>query len=182
MNVLRISERQLAEVHDDLARPHAFAIERVGFIACRTATLRHGIAILAESYHPVADDGYAPDPHFGALMNASAIRAALALAYKARASMFHIHRHEHSGAPRFSPLDRRESAKFVPNFWNVVPEEPHGAIVLSYDAADSLAWWPGAATGRPLERIVCIGRSIRVLNEKSNARTIRPAELSRFRQ
>jgi len=177
--VFRIAERTLAQIHRDLSRLHPFAFERVGFIACRTAALGEGTAVLAESYHPVAEDGYTSDRRFGALMNASAIRAALARAYTYRTSMFHVHRHDHRGMPEFSRIDRRESAKFVPDFWNVVPGKPHGAIVLSYNACYGLAWWPGAAAGLPLDRIVAVGRPIRVLTEMSHARAIRSTELSR---
>jgi hypothetical protein len=179
--IFRMTERMLAAIHDDLSRPHEFALERVGFIACRTAALDGGTAILAETYHPVHDHGYAPSERFGALMNASAIRGALAIAYRERVSMFHVHRHEHAGVPEWSGIDLRESAKFVPNFWNVVPRKVHGTIVLSYDRANGLAWWPGTTAGQPIEQIVAVGRPIRILKEKTDGRAIRPAELSRRR-
>lgn len=75
-------------------------------------------------------------------MNSSAIRKAIQFSYKHRRAIFHVHRHEHKGMPQFSPIDLSESAKFIPNFWNVQPNLPHGIIVLSYDSMAGLCWHP----------------------------------------
>ncbi|HEY6342939.1 MAG TPA: hypothetical protein VIY49_15710 [Bryobacteraceae bacterium] len=49
--------------------------------------------------------------------------------------VFHVHSHGGRGIPRFSEVDLRESAKFVPDFFKVAPQMVHGSIVLSDDAA-----------------------------------------------
>jgi hypothetical protein len=127
-------------IRTDLLRPHPFAAERVGFISCRVAETHGGIVALAEGYHPVDDEDYLDDQTAGAMMGPAAIRKALQLAYGDRVSMFHVHMHQHSGLPWFSGLDLRENAKFVPDFWNVRPEFPHGALVLSSDSIAGLCW------------------------------------------
>jgi len=58
----------------------------------------------------------------------------LEIAYGSKASMFHVHLHEHLGTPRFSPTDTRESAKFVPDFFRSLPECAR-RIVWSRDRA-----------------------------------------------
>jgi hypothetical protein len=157
----RISDILLQQIHVDLSRRHSFAFERVGFVACRQTELHDGVAYLAESYHPVADADYLRSMTVGALMGPTAIRSALQLAYGSAFSMFHIHRHEHGGKPQFSPLDLRESAKFVPNFWNVCPRVGHGALVLSHDSAIGLVWDPIDRRPKPLREINVVGRPLK---------------------
>jgi hypothetical protein len=69
-----------------------------------------------------------------------AIHKAMELAFMKKVSIFHVHSHGGSGIPRFSGVDRRESAKFVPDFLKVAPEMIHGSIVLSGDAAAGRFW------------------------------------------
>lgn len=79
----RIDRTLLNRVHSDLDRKHAFAAERVGFIACRTARADGGMLLLAQEYLAVADEDYEydPDPAVGAMMGPAAIRKALQHAY-----------------------------------------------------------------------------------------------------
>ena len=148
--VFRIERKLLERIRADLRRPHPFAHERVGFISAKAGALpADGVTILAVDYHPVADDHYLNDPRVGAMMGSAAISKALEIAYGAKASMFHVHLHEHAGTPRFSSTDTRESAKFVPDFFKVAPKMPHGALVWSHDRAVGRCWLP--ATRQPVE-------------------------------
>jgi hypothetical protein len=136
----RIPRRLLEDIHADLSRPHPFAAERVGFLACRPAATADGMVLLAHEYRPVADTHYEEDYTVGAMMGSVAIRTALEYAYQHKMAMFHLHRHDHRGHPRFSMVDRREAARFVPDFWNVAPRTPHGALVLSHNRIHG-HWW-----------------------------------------
>jgi hypothetical protein len=139
----KISQGLLANIHRDLSMPHRFAAERVGFIACGASAFgADGLLLLGDTYHPVADRHYVNDPRVGAMMNSDAIRSALEIAYNRNVAMFHVHRHEHYGKPAFSRVDRRESAKFVPDFFKVRPSLPHGVLVLSHDSMAGLCWLP----------------------------------------
>lgn len=158
---MRIPDRLLARIHVDLSRHHRFAFERVGFVGCRQAALLGGIAFLAEAYFPVADPDYLESNSIGALMGPAAIRKAMQLAYDKSYSMFHVHRHEHKGAPKFSPLDLRESAKFIPDFWNVRPNIGHGALVLSHDSMFGLAWDPVDKLRKPIQEFAVVGRPLK---------------------
>lgn len=153
----RISEGLLAAIHVDLSRPHAHAYERVGFIHCRFGAAAHRGVILAQAYAPVADEDYLESDTMGAVMGPSAIRLALQAAYQHHGPVFHVHRHDHDGVPGFSRVDLRESDQFVPDFWKVAPAMPHGALVLSHDAATGRVWCPRDREARPLTAIVSVG-------------------------
>lgn len=163
MYLFRITHQLLGEIHADLSRPHAFAFERVGFIRCRIGTGDGVQIILAEAYSPVADDDYLKCAHMGALMGPAAIRKALQEAYVSRASMFHVHRHEHAGNPAFSQVDVRENAKFIPDFFKVAATKPHGAIVLSRDGAYGAVWDPTTRQSVQFKEMTSIGFPLRRL-------------------
>jgi hypothetical protein len=121
-------------------RPHAFAAERLGFVSAKAAAIPDGMVLFAERYFPVADADYIPDDSVGAMMGQEAIRKALEIALLQKVGMFHIHLHDHRGMPRFSRTDLLEQPKFVPDFFKVRAELPHGAIVLSHDHAAGRVW------------------------------------------
>jgi hypothetical protein len=56
--IFKITRDMLEQIKTDLARPHPFAFERVGFIYVRRGTLAEGQLLLAASYHPVRDEHY----------------------------------------------------------------------------------------------------------------------------
>jgi hypothetical protein len=148
----------LATIHQDLSRPHPFAAERVGFVACKLCEVADGnLGVLANSYLPLGDDQYENDPTVGAMMNSSAIRGALQYAYNRRVAMFHIHRHDHHGFPRFSFIDSTEAQRFVPDFWKVQPSFAHGALVLSCDRMYGTWWSPTTRSPEPFAEYVTVG-------------------------
>jgi hypothetical protein len=150
MRVLfKISQALRHETMSALRSPHPFAAERVAFLKCRLSSTGSRLIILAHSLHHVADEDYLNDPSAGATMGPAAIRKALQVAYLEQPAMFHVHIHEHKGKPGFSSIDTRETALFVPDFWNVQPDLPHGAIVLSQDSAWGKCWYPGRR--RPID-------------------------------
>ena len=156
--VFKAIDRLLERVRVDLARPHEFAAERVGFFLCSVARLvPDGVVILAHDYRPVEDDDYVDDPSVGAMMGPAAIRKALECALNSKVGMFHVHMHDHAGYPGFSRTDTRESAKFVPDFWNVRPEMPHGALVVSRDSLCGMCWYPGMLTPIEIKKFVVVG-------------------------
>jgi hypothetical protein len=138
--VFRATDRFLQDVRRDLARPHRFASERVGFISIRAAKAANVVILLAGDYHPLDDNDYVEDSTVGAMMGQEAIRKALNVALLQPVGMFHVHVHGHIGRPRFSRIDLREQLKFVPDFFKVRRQMPHGAIVLSHDQATGRAW------------------------------------------
>lgn len=160
----KISHELLKAAFADLRRRHMFALERVGFFICRPAhRTKGGLLLLGQEFCPVADEDYVDNPKAGATMGPDAIRKALQTAYNREASMFHVHIHEHLGRPVFSTTDHRETARFVPDFWNVQRELPHGAIVLSKDSACGKCWIPGKDDPMEISEFVSVGVPMRRL-------------------
>lgn len=157
---LKITGRLLSDIRADLARPHAFAHERVGFISAGLSGLRDGIIMLARAYRPVEDRDYLRDPSVGAMMGPTAIRNALQWAMAEGHAMLHVHLHGGRGLPDFSSVDLRENAKFVPDFFKVAPQCAHGALVLSSDAARGQVWLSGKDQPLPVDAFVEVGPSL----------------------
>jgi hypothetical protein len=156
--VFKLTKRLLDKAYVRLQRPHPFAFERVGFLMCRPGLLDDGgVVILAHDLQDVADEDYLDDPGVGAMMGPNAIRKALQTSYNHQASMFHVHLHLHRGKPHFSGVDETETAKFVPDFWNVQPGLPHGAIVLSNDSACGKCWIPGLEASVEISQFSVVG-------------------------
>jgi hypothetical protein len=162
MNVhFKLTAAMLDGIIADLRRPHPFAAERAGFIGCKVSAYCGGILVLAHTYIPLPNAWYIDDPRFGCVFNAEAMRAAMQFALSNEASMFHVHLHDHRGTPWFSRPDLRESRKFVPDFWNIKPDLPHGTLVLSADSAAGLCWYSGRKKPVKIYRITALGFPMR---------------------
>ena len=143
---LKIRGPLLDEIRRDLARPHAFAHERVGFLTAGAAATPDGILMLVRGYRPVEDDDYEEDARVGAKIGSNAMRKAAQSAYRPAAVLLHIHTHGGHGRPQFSGVDLRSADEFVPGFFETAPRMPHGLLVLSHELG------PGAAVARRLSR------------------------------
>lgn len=158
----RITSDLLAHIRRDLGRSHPFAAERVGFLTCRVGTLaRNEFVVLGQTWHPVRDEDYVKDFSVGAMIGPAAFRKILQYGYANRVSVFHVHLHEHDGIPRFSRTDERETEKFVPDFWNVRPEFPHGALVLSNTSVTGRCWCPRASKPIPISEFRIVSAPMR---------------------
>ena len=157
----KITADLLADIRADLARPHAFAHERVGFISAGISPMAQDIMVLARAYRPVRDDDYLNDPSVGAMMGREAIRKSLEWAMQGGHAMFHVHTHGGAGIPGFSGIDLRENRKFVPDFFKVTPRCPHGALVLSDTAASGQIWFGRGREPSGIDEFVVVGPSLR---------------------
>lgn len=162
--ILKMHSSLAQAIRDDLERPHQFAFERAGFIECRAAEIQNGIMVLAQSYHPIADNDYVPDEKVGARINGSAIRSAMQTSLNSGAGIFHVHMHEHAGIPRPSRIDLVEGGKLIPDFFSVTPTAPHGMIILSTDEAFGLCWLGRAKTLLPFSVIMISGAPIHLVD------------------
>jgi hypothetical protein len=138
--------------------------KRVGFINCRAAQIRDGVMVLAESYQPIADGDYVRDSAVGARINGSAIRAAMQSSLNSGAGIFHVHMHAHFGVPRPSRTDVEETKKLAPDFFNVTPSMPHGAVILSKDQAFGLCWLGKDSIPIHFDMISITGAPIRLVD------------------
>lgn len=155
---LKIPGSLLHEIHEDLSRPHKFAAERAGFLTCGiSGDGGGGHVLLANRWHSVADEDYVDNPRVGAAIGGGAFRKILQYAYSNPVSILHIHRHDHRGAPRFSPTDLRSASEYVPSFFNVQRAMPHGIVVLSLDHAAGQVWEFGQSTARQIDVFQVVG-------------------------
>ena len=162
MNVtVKIPQVMWKNILRDLARPHAFAFERVGFIACRSAmTGDETMTLYGVHYEPVAEDEYLDDDSAVAVMGPAAIRRALRLALNEGnedVSVLHVHHHFGRGVPRFSVTDARETKIFVPDFFHAAPLVPHGAIVFSNERAYGEIWLQEHSEPQQISEIISVG-------------------------
>lgn len=159
--VFKITADLLKMIRDDLRRPHPFAYERVGFISAGLAKSASAVMVLAQNYRPVVDEDYLPDSSVGAMMGPGAIRKAMEWALIKKVAIFHVHSHGGMGIPEFSGIDKRENAKFVPDFFKVAPQNIHGAIIVSDDAAAGYVWVASGRSPQRLIKFVEVGATIR---------------------
>ncbi|MFA5168253.1 MAG: hypothetical protein WC530_06970 [Candidatus Omnitrophota bacterium] len=143
----KITRKLFETAKNDLLRRHKYAHERVGWLRCRLGDISESeIVILAHDYFPVDDNDYIKTSKAAAMINSSAIRKALQLVLDKNVSLFHLHLHNHNGSTTFSGVDRRENNKLIPDFWNVRPEMPHGAIVFSRTSLTGRCWYQKGTT------------------------------------
>lgn len=169
--VFRATDRFMGEMREDLSRGHHFAHERIGFITTKIAAGADSLVLLADGYHPVADEDYVYDPSVGARIGQEALRKALDLALLNPVGVFHVHMHLIPTARLwFSSIDLREQLNFVPDFFKVRSTVPHGALVLSPSSAAGLVWTSGEAM-TPIAEFNTIGAQLKITRAAPNGST-----------
>jgi hypothetical protein len=158
--VLKINGPLLDIVRLDLARPHSFAHERVGFLTAGAATMPGGLMLVVRAYMRVADEDYEAAPGVGARIGSNAMRKASQAAYRPASSLLHVHTHGGRGIPGFSGVDLESGNKFVPGFFQSCPKMPHGLLVLSNNGATGLLWTDRGGPSIRIEGFARIDRPI----------------------
>lgn len=152
---LRLSEVIYGQIQKDLARPHPFALERIGFLSARSDA--SGRIFLGYEYVPVAENDYLPDDEVGAKIGSGAIRAALQRVLSTGDSVFHVHKHDHPGQTRMSRVDAKSLCELMPSFHSASPRARHGALILSQNEATAWIWDQESRIFAPVERTTIIG-------------------------
>ena len=159
-----------AEIVRDLARPHPFAAERVGFVIGRMGTLAEdGRLVLLTRYHSIPDDQYVDDPSVGARIGSEAITWAMQAVYHgrpAREGVFHIHMHGHRGETGMSGVDSRETPKLISGFQSVGRQAAHGIIILSLDHGSGWVWLPTREESVLADCVIVIGAPVGVFERR----------------
>jgi hypothetical protein len=177
MIALRIPRQIEREMRESLMRPHPFAAERVGFVFTKWSRSKDGgKIILVCGYESIPDDDYINDPNVGARINSAAIRRAMQRALTTREGAFHVHVHDHGGAPGPSYTDRQELRPVMQSIRNASPNAVHGLLILSRDAAWAEALVPGCQSLQGIENISVVGFPMVVLIGDSAL----PIETDRF--
>lgn len=166
---IRLTGSLHGEILRDLARPHPFAAERVGFVFGRVGTLAgEGRLIVLNRYHSIPDKKYIEDPSVDAKIGSDAITGAMQAVYygrPAREGVFHIHVHPHRGETGMSGVDARETPKMMPGFQSVGREAAHGIIILSLDHGAGWVWLPGRKDPIAADTISVIGKPLGVFEK-----------------
>jgi hypothetical protein len=144
--IFRITSEMLEQIRIDLARPHPFAFERVGFISVRRGSLVEGQLLLAVSYHPVRDEHYIKAKAgdlAGAIISRYAISEAMQEALTTGDGIFHIHMHHFdSFSEPFSRVDLKSLNELMPSFYSVSKNALHGALLMTPKHILGKYWTP----------------------------------------
>lgn len=163
---IRMTGALYDRIHQDLARPHPFAAERVGFAFGRMGTLAdEGRLVLLTRYHSLPDDQYIEDETVGARIGSDALTWAMQAVYHGRPNregIFHVHVHPRAGRTGMSRTDAREIPKLMPGFQSVGQMAAHGIIILSRDHGAGWVWLPGRKEGVAAHAISVIGKPLGV--------------------
>ncbi|GAB1488620.1 hypothetical protein MASR2M8_10660 [Opitutaceae bacterium] len=155
---IRIPGAVRAEAMQDLARPHPFAFERVGFLATKTILLspEHHL-VLVTGYHPVPDEHYIEDDSVGACIGGKAIRAAMQRVIDDGRGQLHVHLHNHAGPTGPSFTDRKGLPPVVRSLATVGPNQASGYLIFSVDCAWAELRVPGVVAPMPATKITSVG-------------------------
>lgn len=166
---LRITQRMLGSMREDLGRSHHFAQERVGILYCRYGRLSTGdVVALAAMYRPVPDSHYIDDPAFGAVIGPEVFRDVLQTVHDVPAvGAFHVHMHGGRGTPTPSRTDIKETANFVPDFFHGRMDVPHGALIISADSISGRVWMEEASDPAPISEIRVVGAPLQKIGQST---------------
>ncbi len=163
--ILRLTRPLYDKVRTDLARPHPFAGERVGFLFAKLVDCgRFSQLVLFTTYRALADDRYIRDPLSGARIDSQAIRGAMQEVLDLGEGVFHVHAHDGPGQPHFSRMDREELPRLISSFRVIGPECGHGIFLLSTDACTAMIWLPGSKEPVESARITIVGQPMRFMD------------------
>ena len=158
------------EIKKDLARPHPFAAERVGFVFGKLGSLSgKSKAVILTRYHSIPDDQYEEDDTVGARIGSEAMGTAMQAIFKGRITkegIFHIHVHEHQGPTGMSRVDADGLPPMMPGFQAMGRTAAHGIIILSHDHGSGWTWLPGASEPIVADAMTVIGPSVRVFKQE----------------
>jgi hypothetical protein len=158
---LRIPKYVLEQARQDLARPHSFAFERVGFFRCRP-TIQPKLVVIS-GYDAVPDGEYMFDSTAGACIGATAIQSALQRILTHGSGQVHVHWHEHDGPTGPSRTDLRDQPRLVQSFQNVDETLPHGIVILSNTHAWGVLLLPGTKRFQEIKKISVVSGGIEFL-------------------
>ena len=167
---IRMTGRLAAEIRQDLARPHPFAAERVGFVFGKLGALAgDGRLIILTRYHRIPDEQYEEDETVGARIGREAMQAAMVAVCHgrpARVGLFHVHVHDHSGPTAMSRVDAEGLPPMMPGFQQMGRQAAHGIVILSRDHGSGWVWLPGKAEAVRADTVTVIGAPIGVFQRR----------------
>lgn len=141
--LINLSKQNMKKIRDDLARPHPYAFERVGFVFIRPNSTK---TIDIIDYLSIPDDFYINNPHVGAEVDYRAIVMAMKRADHNNEGVLQVHEHLGKGIPKFSKVDIDSHPVYLRSFRNANPRAIHGFLLLSEDSIVARIWKPNSST------------------------------------
>ena len=165
--IIRVASPLYEHVKADLASPHPFAAERVGFLFTRIGTGPQGTTLLFPTdYMPLQDNQYVDenDPLIGAAISGNAIRGAMQYILNTGMGALHVHMHaHHRGQPYFSSIDWHDLPSIVQSLQNANSQLIHGALLFSQDTATGALWLPEQDLQKPvIPRVSIVSYPLRI--------------------
>jgi molybdopterin-synthase adenylyltransferase len=166
---IRFPTKEGRTVVDELGKLRVRGCERVVLALAGLSITPRAMAVLVSSPHPVPDNSYemtdmgsAWDPRFTAKIAEEALRR--------RLGMVVIHRHSFGAQPRLSQTDETSFVKMLPALKALLPERPHGSIVIKPDGATGGKIWFPDGIIRDVTRVRWLGSPLEIMPRQSNNR------------
>jgi hypothetical protein len=159
------------ELKNDLARPHPFAAEHVGFVFGKLGSLSgEAKTVILTHYHSIPDDQYEEDETVGARIGGKAMSTAMQAVFRGRSTkegIFHIHIHDHLGQTGMSWVDAEGLPPMMPGFQNMGRQAAHGIIILSRDHGIGWVWLPGYEKAIRAKTLSILGSPIGIFEQRT---------------
>jgi len=140
--IVRLCRNLLDEIHSDLRRRHAHALERVGFLYGRLARAGSLAIVVPFDYVPVPDEQYLLNSTVGAMIDADALFDAHQRTRSTGQCCLLVHSHGGSGGTWFSRTDVSTLKRIGPSLQRMAKNAAHGGLVLTSRTGACLVWLP----------------------------------------
>lgn len=152
---IRLPTKEGALIRAELAKPLVRGCERSVLALIGLAKTTDHDCILVRQVVPIPDEAYFPMRE-GAAWSPLVTGQALSQGMRLGAGLLLIHAHPGSKAPRLSITDHVSFQTLLPRCIDLLPNRPHGSIVLGNGGAiGGLIWLPG----RPPTEVVEVGEA-----------------------
>lgn len=135
--------------------------EYVVFALCNHAETAGKSLILVNEIISLKENDYVDSQWHGAMWRGASTIDILNKGIEEKAGIFLFHSHMHTGQVSLSADDLKSAYQLLPSYQNLIPDRPHGSIVLSYDCMAGIALMPDQNNFRKISRIRWIDRFIK---------------------
>ncbi len=117
--------------------------EHLVFALVTHAITKDRILVLVRDIFPLPDASYIPASGHGAKWRGASTIDIINRAMSSSCGIFLFHSHGSSPNVTLSPDDLQSAYKLLPTYQNLIPERPHGSIVLGENCMDGMILMPG---------------------------------------
>lgn len=136
-----------ALIGSELEKPPVRGCERSVLALVGLTRMPNRDSILVRKVVVIPEDAYFP-MRAGSAWSPLVTGAALSRGMQMRAGLLLVHAHPGDDAPRLSGTDRTSFEQLLPRCLDLLPEWPHGSVVIGdRGAVGGLAWLPGSRPG-----------------------------------